>query len=160
MVQLPKGPWSNNTWELRHFRGVFCERFKPNRIWVSGYGCVELCADGHQFLKLGCLHCEWWGRGVVGLMDGGCIMLELAHFFLKNIGRALGIFATYQSNGMMLQEKMQLSRSGIRREKSQFERLWDFNVVKLFGGSGKWNSMNVNHWFVDVHLASVLKEWS
>ena len=59
----------------------------------------------------------------MGLMDGGCIMLELAHFFLKNIGRALGIFATYQSNGMMLQEKMQLSRSGIRREKSQFERL-------------------------------------
>ena len=46
-------------------------------------------------------------------MDGGCIKLELAPVFLKKIGRTLGIFATYQSNGMMLQEKMQLSgRSG------------------------------------------------
>ena len=75
------------------------------------------------------------GRGVGGLMDGGCIKLELAPVFLKKIRRASGIFATYQSNGMMLQEKMQLSgRSGSDVKSPSLSVCQSSTLSMCFGG--------------------------
>ena len=76
----------------------------PTELDFQVTGALNCAPTGISSLNLDVYTANGRG-GVGGLMDGGCIKLEFAFFLKQKKEGPWKFFATYQSNGMMLQEK-------------------------------------------------------